>query len=205
MKKLFLFLAILFIAVSVDAQVKGKSLQINGGTKLTGDRDATLDFYTETEINTLLSSRAVVLLKDNTQHSLSNTNVATTVYTGTIPANTLAANGKLVFENLLSFTGSTNAKTVRVKINGTDVGYFSTSTAANLNAQNTYRLWLRSGNAQIGMNAASNASGGFTVGTLALTSYSFNYTQDWTITVAITMASSAETTSLESFSVVYYP
>lgn len=50
-------------------KAKPISLQVNGGTTLTGDRDATLDFYTETEVDTKINHFVGV---DSIRYSTSN-------------------------------------------------------------------------------------------------------------------------------------
>lgn len=81
MKKILLFIAVLCIAVGANAQTKTSSLQVNGGTKLTGDRSAFLDFYRKTRVDTLTTVTFTLRLDPSPITTVAD---ATTYYWGSL-------------------------------------------------------------------------------------------------------------------------
>lgn len=123
-----------------------------------------------------------------------------TLLTLVIPGGLMGPNGVLKFESLWATTGSTNAKTCRIRVNGTAVQ------SLNINAGSTLANWmmmdlhnLGSETAQIGpplgATTYSNLLG------VAPATYSFDTGKDLTVTFNAQAAVGSETIRLEFYKI----
>lgn len=176
--------------------------------KLTPAETALLSDYTYTkaQIDALFVGRVKKVLVDNTQHSNTGNTTENTVLTGTIPANSIGINGSFHITMLIStLNNNANAKSVRVKFNGTQV--CAGVTVSTLTYQ-TYSI-LRNRNsasAQVALNPTSAACGGFATGTgNAPSTFTINTAADITVTVTIQNGTGSDTVSLEAIEILAIP
>lgn len=136
---------------------------------------------------------------------LNNTGSTTenTVFTGTIPANSIGENGSFHITMLIGSTNNANAKTVRVKFNGNVVGFGSIVSAQCYQSYFIIRN-RNSLSSQVSMYSQSGASGSFASGTTAglPTTYAINTAADITVTVTIQNATGSDTVSLDAFEIL---
>jgi hypothetical protein len=162
--------------------------------------DSKQNILTDAHLKALGVARQILV--SNVQLSNSGSTTENTVFTGTIPGNTIGINGSFIFEFLASFTNNANNKAIRIKLNGTNVfqvGYPSTaSTRSRFIISNRNSL-----SSQVFGGLGGGASWGYstTTGTINATS-SFNTAADVTVTVTITNASASDTTSIESLQIL---
>lgn len=149
---------------------------------------------------------AFLVLASNTQlNNTGNTN-ENTVFTGTIPANCIGPNGSFHITFLTTMTSSTNAKTFKVKFNGTTIATFSLSALGNTNTAYAIIRNRNSLSAQVSNNAASNASTSFNATTTAApTTYAFDTSAAITVTFTIQLGLGTETASLEALEIIAFP
>ena len=148
------------------------------------------------------------ILVDNTQHA--NTASSTsenTVFTATIPANSIGANGTIEIRILTAWPSSANNKTYKVKLNGNIVQTVVATTSNigqwmcmihNRNATNSQVL--------VGPTSSTGAGLGYGTSGSGLQTYAIDMTASVTITVTIQNATSTEssTTTLEAIQVITY-
>ncbi|MCR4286650.1 MAG: hypothetical protein NUW09_01420, partial [Deltaproteobacteria bacterium] len=79
-----------------------------------------------------LDAAVVVLGKQHTASSVTGTTSETTLYSLVIPGGRIKANGALRINAIYSFTGSTNSKTMKVKLGGTALFTSVITTASNV-------------------------------------------------------------------------
>jgi hypothetical protein len=121
--------------------------------------------------------------------------------TFTMPGNSLGANGVLEMSGVIGYNGSTNNKTVTVKIGSTTVFSLVQATAAN----KAYQFYIQVQN-QGATNAQMVQNTGATGASTVVNTYSsIDTTANQTITVNITNATATDWTSIESFSAVITP
>lgn len=126
---------------------------------------------------------------------------AQTALSFTIPANSMGANGQLWFSFLLGFNGSTNNKTVTIKIGSTVIFSLVEATAATIAYQGD--VYFQN---QGATNANATQKGGATgASTVAQTFSTIDTTVNQTCTVNITDATATDWTSIDSFSCVAVP
>jgi hypothetical protein len=162
---------------------------------------------TASELATQLRSKVfypvgtMQVLASNVALSHTGNTTETTVYTGTIPANSIGANGSLDFFLLASATNNANAKTIRFKLNGTTVLLYN---AASLSSgAGRARIANRNSlSAQVGMPNSSTAAWGLTGSSAGVSTFSINTGADITLTVTIQNAVAGDTTAVEAFHVV---
>lgn len=125
-----------------------------------------------------------------------------TLATVTIPANAMGANGSLHVDTTWSFTNSANNKTLNVKLGGTGGSSFLAMTHTTLlTARHITRITNRnSTSAQIGMPGGKDSGVGSSGG--ATTVGAVDTTASTTLVITGTKASSGETLTLESYSVL---
>lgn len=134
------------------------------------------------------------------------TTTENTVYTGTIPANSIGANGHWDIIALVSYPNNGNPKTFKVKINGTTV-------LNRVNSTSVADRWFfsiynrNSTAAQIAPQGGSGQVVGGGTTSVALAPYFFDTTTALPIVVTIQNASAGDgtTTALEALTVVAYP
>lgn len=132
--------------------------------------------------------------------SLTGTTAETTLATITIPAGVMGPNGQVEVEVLFTVTGSTNAKTPRVKFGGTAFYAPAITAAATLSVSGLVRISNKASvSSQIGFSAAANA--GFGGGTTASVTAAVNTASTITLLITGQLASSGETMVLESYAV----
>lgn len=143
---------------------------------------------------------AQVLAVQNTQVvAPANTN-ENTLFSFTVPANSMGANGVLKVSYITSCTNSANSKSVRVKLGATT---FQTSTVTTVTGV-AIMTSIRNRNATNSQMAANSAVGD-TSGSVGLNTGSIDTTQDQTFSITGIKASGAETLALESVIVELIP
>ena len=125
-----------------------------------------------------------------------------TYATVTLPANTVKANGRLLVVTLWSFTGSTNSKTLTVKLGST--AFFSGvfTSAANVVDARAVEIWARSTSSQVSIPASSTGFSG--VSNSAVTTGAEDLTTSLDLTIKGTLANSGETITLEAYQVIVF-
>lgn len=165
--------------------------------------------YTKTQIADHLALKSNLIgsvrkvFADNVQKSNTGNTNENTVLTANIPANSIGANGSFHIIMLIStLNNNANAKTIRVKFNGTTV--CQGVTVSTLSYQTYSMLHNRnSASAQVAMYYASAASGGFAVGTgTAPSIFTINTAADIEVTVTIQNAVGTDTVSLEAIQIL---
>jgi hypothetical protein len=131
----------------------------------------------------------------NTGNSTENT-----MFTAVVKGGTLGLNGRLDFMFLMSMTNNANNKFIKVRVNGTII--YSNAYSATAVNNTIFSLRNRgSATSQVMTPTFYNGTGN-TTGTLQ--TFAFDTTQDITITVTLQNAQSADTSTLESFTVDAY-
>lgn len=120
----------------------------------------------------------------------------TTLATITVPANAMGANGKLRITTMWSFTG-TNTKTSRVRWAGANLQGITATT--QLNAR--YLTEIENRNATNSQVAAQGNFSGIGAGGGAALTFATDTTADVTILIQGTLATAAESVTLESYTV----
>jgi hypothetical protein len=120
-----------------------------------------------------------------------------TLFTFTLPANSLGTNGCLFFHIASTYTSSANSKALRIQIGGQTIqecNYFNLGQAALL-----AMTWKNRGatNSQIG-NFNGSASGYTATSTVALLTSTVDTTADQTVNVQMSKANAGETVTLQS-------
>lgn len=144
------------------------------------------------------------ILTSNVQISNTGNTTENTVYTGTIPANSIGLNGHFDIIGLVSTPNNANNKTFKVKFNGTTVlNRVSTTSAAD---RWNFSIFNRNSlSAQIAPSSLSGqVVGGGTSGTAPAT-YTFNTGAAITVTVTIQNAVIGDSSALEAFTIIAYP
>lgn len=129
----------------------------------------------------------------------------TTLASITIPANSMGANGRLIITARLSKTGTAGTYTPKIKFGG--AVYSSVAIAAtNIDYGVMIEIANRgSTNSQVG--APSNFAGGLMAGSgaTAPTTSAIDTTADVALLITGTLASAADTVTLEDYQVLLYP
>lgn len=151
--------------------------------------------------STTNSHASKVILVNNTKLTNTLNALENTVFTGTIPGGSIGVNGSFHISALWSTTNNGNAKTVRIKFNGTTVMTYSLTTLSV--SVSTYTI-IRNRNsltAQVSgpNNAGGNATFNLSSGT-APSVTAFNTAANITVTVTIQDASDAS--ALEAFEII---
>jgi hypothetical protein len=155
----------------------------------------------QTAITTLQTKGAKTIISTSTAVAHTGTATETTLFTGTVPANSIGATGTLEFRTLFSATNNANVKTFRIKVNGTTIAQLSlASLASNYSVS---RIINRTLSSQIAPATTSNTAAHGSTGTLA--TYAFNTAANLTITVTMALATTTDTTTLENFTVIAIP
>lgn len=159
--------------------------------------DSTRRFVTDAEKASY--SRQILVSNVNIPHT--GDTVEYTAFTGTIPANSIAVNGSFEFLMLWGFIGAAGSHTVRLRINGTLIFQHIVSSTGSLRAT-TFLANRNSLTSQItGAVGSSSAQGFGTAATSAANTTSFNTATDLTLTATTQNASAADTSSLEALKV----
>jgi hypothetical protein len=149
----------------------------------------------------LLATMSKQILIQNTRISNTASSVAeNTVYTATIPANTLGPNGTLHIYEVHTYTG-TNTKTFRLKLSQSATTV-TVLTHAPTNAQTSkfdVHFINRGGTSS---NSILNPAGYNASSSTAPSSLTFDTTQDMTLIVTLQNSSSAETMHLDHLQVI---
>jgi hypothetical protein len=130
-----------------------------------------------------------------------------TLATITLPANSMGPNGWVEIWTLWTFTGSTNAKTMRVKFGGTNFLARQNATAANVRQQNVTIIRNRNAtNSQVSP-PSNDTTDGVSTGVGAVVTANIDTTAAVTILITGQKASSGETLQLEGYyvKVCYMP
>jgi hypothetical protein len=146
-----------------------------------------------------------MVISDNTQKTNTGNTTENTVFTGTIKANSLGANGTCEIRILVTWPSNTNNKNFKIKINGTNILSVGATTSqsgnwmvrfSNRGVTNSQIFEAPSGaNAgQIGWGTSANG----------ITTAAFDTTQDLTLTVTCTDAVSTDVQTVESIQVIVY-
>ncbi|MBV5313776.1 MAG: hypothetical protein JZU47_10800 [Prolixibacteraceae bacterium] len=226
MKKFILLLVTVAFTLSANAQLElKKGLKVDNTTitntqiKKIPDIDLKSNKADEVNYNIYVYSKAQTdsiaalkapkltavykVISDNAQHTAVNTLAETTIFTGTIPANSIGANGSFHIYALLSMVNSANSKLFKVKLNGTQIGAISATTFSSYYA--TWSIKNRSLTSQLSMIPTSGSSSGYTGHTSAVQTYSLNTAADMTLTVTVTMGVNTETAGIEALEVLAVP
>lgn len=148
---------------------------------------------------------ARVILVNNTQLSNTGNTTENTLFTGTIPANSIGIDGSYEIILLASCTNNANAKTINVKIGGTTIANI-TNLASNAFGKYYITIHNRhSASSQFSGNNGSQAQIGFGVSTLTPTTYTFNTATNLTLTITAQNGNSGDTISIEAFRLVAIP
>lgn len=143
---------------------------------------------------------AQVLAVQNTQVvAPANTN-ENTLFSFTVPANSMGPNGVLKVSYITSCTNSANSKSVKVKLGGTT---FQTSTVTAVTGV-AIMTSIRNRNATNSQMAANSAVGDAS-GSVGLNTGSIDTTQDQILSITGTKASAADALALESVIVELIP
>ncbi|PSR54126.1 hypothetical protein AHMF7605_11650 [Adhaeribacter arboris] len=146
------------------------------------------------------------VLANNVAASYTGGTTAQTVFSGTIPANVMGANGTLQMDFILSWTDNANTKTFRLRVNGSTVMQ-RTQTTGNA-FRGSFRLTNRNAtNAQINTttSATMTIAPSGTAATITITNYSFDTTQALTIALEVQLGVSSDTATWETFNVLLVP
>ncbi|WP_201450200.1 hypothetical protein [Sphingobium yanoikuyae] len=120
--------------------------------------------------------------------AMTGTTAETTLATFTIPANSLGPNGSADILALIGYTNSANNKTLRIRINGTQVWGLNVTTTASVQLFFSFAN-RNAANSQV---ANANAIFGFGGTTGAEQTFSFDSTADLTVTITGQLATAAE-------------
>ena len=154
----------------------------------------------------ILPNKPTIIASDASGHANTGSTTENTVYTATIPANSLGANGRLsVIFLCTNSVNSANAKTIRFKISGTLLWSFD---MANIRtAKYQYDLFNRNNTSLqlVGSTTALyNAGWGTGTNTTGAATQAFNTTTNLTFTVTIQNANAGESTTLEAIQLIAY-
>ncbi len=173
---------------------------INGDTSAVFASYAALKSYVQTIITPEGTIRQII-----TQAAQLVNPAATTteniVFTATIPKGSLGPTGRLEFRFVCTWSTSANSKLPRLKINGTTIAAASrtTSTMGNWVCE----LRNRAANSQITPGSTTGVlSNGYGFYTDSIVTYSFDTTQDMTLTFTLQTSNAADTMALEYLTVV---
>jgi hypothetical protein len=148
-----------------------------------------------------------IVISDNVQHANTGSTTENTVYTGTIKANSLGANGAAEIRVLISWPANANNKTFKIKVNGTIIMNVSATSSSvgnwmvkinnrNSTSSQVFVTPSGAGAGQIGWGTAAPAT--------AVTTAAWDTTQDLTITVTIQNAVGTDSPALESIQVITF-
>lgn len=138
------------------------------------------------------------LAKSGVPASVTGTTVETTLATITIPAGAIGPNGFVEIIPLYTYTSSTNTKTLRIRLGGSEV-WSSVVASAALFANRPSSIINNAGNAssQITLNSPTGFG---TAGALAqVVRTTINTAAATTLTITGTLATASETITLESY------
>ena len=165
-----------------------------------------IEIYSKSEINALLFAFSKTVLFSNTKLTHTGNTNETQVFSGTIPANSISANGYFEILVLTSSTvNTTNLKTLTLKINGTST---ATAAVAASTRSGLFRFYLfndGSLTSQISMPLNSGASYGFGVTSSPPLITNFNTAENLTLTGHLTLALGTEDYSIENIQVIAHP
>lgn len=154
-----------------------------------------------------LNAAPRILARSAVPASVTGTLTETTLATVTIPGGTIGANGRLRITTLWTFTGSTNAKVLRVRlggINGTSFLGHSQATAANVVARAQIEIANRnSESSQVGYTGGNVTTWG--ASTAAVTTGTRNTAADQDLLFTGTLTNTGETITLEYYIVELLP
>jgi hypothetical protein len=143
------------------------------------------NFYNGTSWSPVAQTR--IVLVDNSG-TITHTGVGseTVIWTGTIPANSIGVNGSFHITSLITAANNANAKTVRVKFNGTNIAAYALTVSQ---ASMSYYTIIRNRNSlttQVSGANNSNSNGTFNSGTTqAVAVTNFNTGADITVTLSV--------------------
>lgn len=121
----------------------------------------------------------------------------TTLATVTIPGGAMGPNGFIEIVSLWRFTGSVNAKTMRIKFGSATLWSNAQTTAANVFARDSRSLWNRNSQSSQVFNAGSAA---FTTGgTSAVGTAAIDTSADVSLLFTGQLANSGETVALDGY------
>jgi hypothetical protein len=217
MKRLIFLIAVLF-SITAVAQIKpsqmsaatvaamktklGVMTQTEADLRypLISDGDPT-PIYTQAEANAIFSRR---VLSSNVQTLHTGTTAETTIYTGTIPENSIGVNGSFNCVILLKFTNNANTKTVRIKFNDTTVWWYQGSSTMTL--AKSYDLNNRNSlTTQVSGNNATSNYGSFGGSSADVSTYTFNTSADIIITITVELATGTDSCGFEFFRIIANP
>ncbi len=137
-----------------------------------------------------LDAARIVLAKQHTASSVTGTTSETTLYSLVVPGGTIKANGALAVNAIFSMTGSTNSKTLKVKLGGTAL--WTTTITASATVSQSIGSVIRNRNSQSSqVSYAGSASS-------AIVTASIDTTINQTLEITGTLALASETITLES-------
>lgn len=155
---------------------------------------------------TSLNTAVRTIATRRTTASWTGSTAETTVYTATVPANTLGANGSLHFISTLKWSNNANAKTMRIKVNGTTIYQYGPTTNQTLRAytilsnRNATNVQVAGGPTGGTVNAGFNSASTSDVAT-----FTFDTTADLTITLTVQLGNSGDTAGWEDFEIIAHP
>jgi hypothetical protein len=158
---------------------------------------ATTAFVHQGTVRKILSSNEKISNTGNTNEN--------TILTATIPGGSIGVNGSFHIIALWTANNNANAKTYKVKFNGTIVLQLSMASTATTSTYTVIRN-RNSASVQVSANNASLSSdGGFGMSSsLTPSTYTFDTTADITVTVTMTNADAGDTISMEAFEIIAY-
>lgn len=157
-------------------------------------------------LRNIARSSPLVLAQSGTAVPLTGSTSETTLATVTIPGGLMGPNGSIEVDVSVSFTANTNLKTLNIKLGGSLIGGFGRSGATETGARTNVIVQNRgSQSSQIisQPTATSIIYGVFTVTYPA--TLSKDTSTDQTLTITGTLANSADTITLERYSIKVLP
>lgn len=143
------------------------------------------------------------VVTSNVANAHTGNTTETTVFTGTIPAGSIGVNGAFHIIMLIGCTNNANAKTVRLKFNGTTIA--TSDMASNAFRKNYITIHNRnSASVQVSGAHDSQAQLGTGTSSLARATYAFDTASAITVTATIQLGNAADTVTLEALQIVAY-
>lgn len=157
-------------------------------------------------LRNISKSSPIVIAQSGTAVPLTGTTTETTLATITIPGGMMGLNGSIEVDVSASFTANTNLKTLNVKLGGTQIGIFSRSGATETGARTNLVVSNRGSQSSQVLSQPASTSVLFGVFTTTYpATLSKDMSQDQALTITGTLANSADTITLERYSVKVLP
>lgn len=211
MKTIFKILAVVAILLSLAAVSKYKLKDIEGiAPTLTAAELNYLDGATSS-IQTQLNAKVDIVNADTinfsllpkqvaysaVQHSYTGSTTETTVYTTTIPANSIGPNGSFHITGIVSAQNSGDVKYLKIRFNGTQVGLLQVPVSTTEGKGYWIIANRNSQSSQVAFNADASTSHGFTTNAAAISTLTLNTTAAITVTLTVTLENGTRSAAWE--------